>query len=162
MYESAAQLADPEWQQYVRTVAPDMEIAAKVLAMLDEMAIANESDALSEAASDSPRAVRASSSLPNGTELGRFVISSFVGQGGMGSVYSARDPDLNREVALKVIGQRGETSNPEGFFREAQAASALNHPNIVTVYEVIRSGSTAAIAMELVTGTSLRSLCGTA
>ena len=79
IYESAAQLAEPEWQQYVRMVAPDVEIAAKVLAMLDDMAIADESDALSEAASDSPRAVRASSSLPNGTELGRFVIRGFVG-----------------------------------------------------------------------------------
>ena len=48
------------------------------------------------------------------------------------------------------------------FIREAQAASSLNHPNIVTVYEVIRSGPTVAIAMELVTGTSLRHLCGTA
>ena len=58
----------------------------------------------------------------------------------MGKVYSAHDPDLNREVALKVIAAKAEASSSERFIREAQAASALNHPNIVTVHEVIRSG----------------------
>ena len=102
------------------------------------------------------------SRLPNGTSLGRFVITGFVGQGGMGRVYSAHDPDLDREAALKVITLKAETSSSERFIHEAQAASALNHPNIVTVYEVIRSGPTVAIAMELVNGTSLRHHCGTA
>src|SRR5205823_3045806 len=54
------------------------------------------------------------------------------------------------------------TSSSERFIREAQAASALNHPNIVTVYDVIRSGPRVAIAMELVTGTTLRRFCNTA
>jgi serine/threonine protein kinase/WD40 repeat protein len=102
------------------------------------------------------------SSLPTGASLGRFVITGFVGQGGMGRVYSAHDPDLNREAALKVIAQQAEASSSERFVREAQAASALNHPNIVTVYEVIRSGPTVAVAMELVSGTSLRHHCGKA
>src|SRR5262249_14532477 len=101
-------------------------------------------------------------SLPYGTVLGRFLITGFVGQGGMGRVYSAHDPDLNREVALKVIAHGAEPSSSERFIREAQAASALNHPNIVTVYEVIRSGPMVAIAMELVAGSSLRHFCGTA
>jgi serine/threonine protein kinase len=100
--------------------------------------------------------------LPHGVALGRFVVTGYVGQGGMGQVYSAHDPDLNREVALKVIAREAETSSSERFIREAQAASALNHPNIVTVYEVIRSGPRVAIAMELVTGTSLRHFCGAA
>jgi eukaryotic-like serine/threonine-protein kinase len=84
------------------------------------------------------------------------------GEGGMGRVYSAHDPDLNREVALKVIARTADASGSEAFIREAQAASALNHPNIVTVYEVIRSGPMVAIAMELVAGISLRRFCGTA
>jgi serine/threonine protein kinase len=109
-----------------------------------------------------PAATPPSSRLPNGAALGRFVITGFVGEGGMGRVYSAHDPDLNREVALKVIAQRAEASASERFIREAQAASALNHPNIVTVYDVIHAGSTVAIAMELVNGTSLRHCCGTA
>lgn len=163
IYESAAQLTEAQRQQYVHTVAPDTEIAGRVLAMLEEMAASEDGEAsLEPARSGNPAADPVSGSLPDGTEFGRFVITGFVGQGGMGKVYSAHDPDLNRAVALKVIGHPAETSGNESFFREAQAASALNHPNIVTVYDVIRSGPTAAIAMELVTGTSLRNLCGTA
>src|SRR3954471_3092169 len=161
IYEAAAPLSEPERQQYVDTAAPDAEIAGKVLAMLDQMGTAADSDAFPEPGySSDATAAPLPSRLPNGSVLGRFVITGFVGQGGMGRVYSAYDPDLNRQVALKVIGQKAEASAPESFFGEAQAASALNHPNIVTVYDVIRSGPTVAIAMELVTGTSLRNLCG--
>jgi serine/threonine protein kinase len=162
IYEAAAPLAKPERQRYVHATAPDAEIAGKVLAMLDETETID-SDAFPKPANSmNPAAASPFSSLPNGAELGRFVITGFVGQGGMGRVYSAHDPDLNREVALKVIAQRAEASSSERFILEAQAASALNHPNIVTVYEVIHSGPTVAIAMELVTGTSLRRFCGTA
>jgi serine/threonine protein kinase/WD40 repeat protein len=162
IYESAALLAEPERQQYVHATAPDREIASKVLAMLDEMETGGKSDAFSEPTYAEDHAATPSNGLPNGTALGRFVITGFVGQGGMGRVYSAHDPDLNREVALKVITQKADVSSSERFIREAQAASALNHPNIVTVHEVIRSGATVGIAMELVTGTSLRVFCGTA
>ncbi len=99
IFESAAQLAQPQWHQYVQTEAPDAEIAAKVLAMLDEMGNADEPDGPLESASDTPADVPASSSFPNGTQLGRFFITGLVGQGGIGRVYSAHDPDLNREVA---------------------------------------------------------------
>jgi Tol biopolymer transport system component len=160
LYEAAAVLTGPERQQYVYAAAPDAAIADKVLAMLDEMETTADSDAFPE--SEESPAAPPSSSLPNGVELGRFVITGFVGQGGMGSVYSAHDPDLNREVALKVIAQKAEAPSSERFIHEAQAASALNHPNIVTVHEVIHSGPTVAIAMELVAGTSLRHFCGTA
>jgi serine/threonine protein kinase len=163
IYETAAPLTEPERQQYVHAAAPDAEIAGKVFAMLDEMQ--STADAHSFSGAEYPRdpvAAPPSNCLPNGAALGRFVITGFVGQGGMGRVYSAHDPDLNREVALKVIAQKAEASSSERFIREAQAASALNHPNIVTVYEVIRSGPTVAIAMELVTGTSLRHSSGTA
>ena len=163
IYESAAQLAGPERQAYIHAAAPDREVADRVLAMLDEIRAASDGDGFPEpASSGNPAPQSPASSLPNGTSLGRFVITGFVGQGGMGRVYSAHDPDLNREVALKVITPKAEAYSSENFIREAQAASALNHPNIVTVYEVIRSGPTVAIAMELVTGTSLRHHCGTA
>jgi serine/threonine protein kinase len=165
IYEAAALLAAEERQQYVHTTAPDAEIAGKVLAMLAEMATIKDSDALLGSAYSTrtdPAAAVASSRLPKGVALGRFVITGFVGQGGMGRVYSAHDPDLDREVALKVIAQEADASSSESFIREAQAASALNHPNIVTVYDVIRSGPTVAIAMELVAGKSLRHVCSTA
>ena len=134
------------------------EIAAKVLAMLDEMESTADSDAFAEAMS-----YRAAAGPPETCRMALrlAVLSSpvFVGQGGMGQVYAAHDPDLDREVALKLIAAKDDASS-EGFIREAQAVSALNHPNIVTVHEVIRSGSMLAIAMELVTGTSLRQFCG--
>jgi eukaryotic-like serine/threonine-protein kinase len=163
IYEAAVPLTEPGRQQYVHATAPDAEIARKVLTLLDEMETASGEDAFPEpehsadASADPP-----SGNLPNGTALSRFVITGFVGQGGMGRVYSAHDPDLNREVALKVIAQETDASSSERFIREAQAASAMNHPNIVTVYEVIRYGPTAAIVMELVTGASLRLFCGAA
>jgi eukaryotic-like serine/threonine-protein kinase len=163
IYETAAQLAGPERQAYIHAAAPDHEIADKVLAMLEEMHTATDGGGFPERASTTYSAPEPpTSSLPNGTSVERFVITGFVGQGGMGSVYSAYDPDLNREAALKVIAPNAKASSSERFVREAQAASALNHPNIVTVYEVIRFGPTVAIAMELVTGTSLRHYCGTA
>jgi serine/threonine protein kinase len=163
IYEAAAPLAGPERRQYVQAAAPDAEIASKVLAMLNEMETTADLGAFREPAySEALAAAAPSGGFPTGAELGRFVITGFVGQGGMGKVYSARDPDLSREVALKVIAQKAEASSSERFIREAQAASALNHPNIVTVHEVIHSGPTLAIAMELVAGTSLRHFCGTA
>ena len=83
-------------------------------------------------------------------------------EGEWAQVYSARDPELNREVALKVIAQEANAAGSQRFIHEAQAASALNHPNIVTVHEVIHSGPTVAIAMELAAGTSLWKFCGAA
>jgi serine/threonine protein kinase len=163
IYEAAAPLAARERRQYVHATAPDAEIADKVLAMLSETEIIAGSDSFPEAANTTnPAAVTHSGGLTRGAALGRFVITGFVGEGGMGRVYSAHDPDLNREVALKVIAQQADASSSEQFIHEAQAASALNHPNIVTVYEVIRTGPTAAIVMELVNGTSLRRFCATA
>lgn len=78
----------------------------------------------------------------------------------MGEVYSARDTELGRAVALKFLPhQSSDTKAVERLISEARAASGLNHPNIVTVYEVIRSDSSLAIAMELVEGVPLRALC---
>lgn len=163
IYESAASLAGPERQAYIHAASPDPEIADRVLAMLDEVRVASDGDGFPEPASSNyPAPEPPARLLPNGASLSRFVITGFVGQGGMGRVYSAHDPDLDREVALKVITPKAGAYSSESFIREAQAASALNHPNIVTVYEVIHSGPTVAIAMELVAGASLRHYCGTA
>lgn len=163
IYETAASLSEPERPRYVRTAAPDEEIAAKVLAMLAGTETFGDSTAYTQpiAAATQPGAGEPAGHLPNGASVGRFIVTGFVGQGGMGRVYAAHDPDLNREVALKVIGQKADVANSERFIREAQAASALNHPNIVTVYEVIHAGPLVAIAMELVHGTSLRRFCET-
>ena len=97
-----------------------------------------------------------------GQKVGRYVLTANLGKGGMGEVYAARDADLGRNVAVKLLPhvRTGESSPVARFLHEAKAASALNHPNIVTIYEVIHSDSHFAIAMELVDGISLRELCG--
>jgi serine/threonine-protein kinase len=93
-----------------------------------------------------------------GRHLGGYEILSLLGAGGMGEVYRARDVKLGREVALKVLA-RPAGSDPaylQRFEDEARLASALNHPNIVTIYGVGEEGDIAYIAMELVRGRTLR------
>jgi serine/threonine protein kinase len=97
-----------------------------------------------------------------GVQVDRFRITRGLGRGGMGEVYSAEDTALGRNVALKFLALEAAPSEAvEQVTREARAASALNHPNIVTVHEVIRYGETPVIVMELIDGTALRTLCGT-
>ena len=95
-----------------------------------------------------------------GDHVGPYRLVSRVGAGGMGEVYRARDEKLQRYVALKIL-PRELAMNPEALRRfesEARSASALNHPNIVTIYEVSRSEDIAWIAMELIDGEDLRTM----
>ena len=95
-----------------------------------------------------------------GKKLGRYEILAHLGAGGMGEVYRAKDADLGRMVALKLLPQASQT-DPERLHRfehEARAASALNHPNIVTIYEIGYEDGVPFIAMELVEGNTLRVL----
>jgi tetratricopeptide (TPR) repeat protein/tRNA A-37 threonylcarbamoyl transferase component Bud32 len=92
---------------------------------------------------------------------GRFVTRGVIGRGGMGVVMRARDPELDRDVALKVLlpaqwrGTEQSIGAPR-LQREAQAMARLSHPNVVTVYEMGTAGEARFIAMELVEGTTLR------
>src|SRR3989442_1284681 len=98
--------------------------------------------------------------LATGIKLGPYEVLAPLGAGGMGEVYRARDTRLGREVAIKVL-PAGLSSDPERlkrFEREARSASALNHPNIVTIHDIGSSGSISYIAMELVNGESLRAV----
>src|SRR5262245_47379735 len=85
-----------------------------------------------------------------GKQIGRFEVLEPIGRGGAGEVYKGRDLVLGRTVALKFVAPdvAHTASASRRFIREAQAASTLNHPNIVTVHEVISAGSLSAIAME--------------
>ena len=97
--------------------------------------------------------------IPSGTKLGRYEIRSKIGAGGMGEVYLAEDTKLDRQVALKILPNEvaGEEDRVRRFVREAKAASALNHPNILTVYEIGETeDGTNYIATELIDGHSLR------
>ncbi len=97
-----------------------------------------------------------------GCKVGRYEVVRLVGQGSTGDVYSGLDCELNRPVALKFMssGFAEAIAGTQSFVREAQAASALNHPNIVTIYEVIMHDSLPVIVMELVEGAALRNICG--
>jgi Tol biopolymer transport system component len=90
--------------------------------------------------------------------VGPYRIVSSLGEGGGGVVYRAWDPRLAREVALKVLRDRpgGGPQRAQRFTAEARAASALNHPNIVTVFDAAFDGSTPYIVSELITGRTLR------
>jgi TolB-like protein/Flp pilus assembly protein TadD len=92
-----------------------------------------------------------------GEHLGHFRITAKIGSGGMGEVYRARDEQLHRDVAIKVLSAPAVSSpgSRSRLIREARAASHLNHPNICTVYEVGESDGHSYIAMELVEGQPL-------
>ena len=102
--------------------------------------------------------------LPSGTRLGPYEITSPLGAGGMGEVYRARDARLGRDVAVKVLPADfgADAERRRRFEQEARAASALNHPNIVSIYDIGSEGGIAYIAMELIEGTSLRNLSDSA
>jgi non-specific serine/threonine protein kinase len=95
--------------------------------------------------------------MESGDNLGPYRIVEKIGAGGMGEVYRAHDSRLQRTVAIKVLAPRLATVDRiERFEQEARAASALNHPNILTIHDVGRHGDTAYFAMEWVDGRTLR------
>src|SRR5919204_494338 len=99
-------------------------------------------------------------SLEPGTKLCRYEIRSKIGAGGMGEVYLAEDTRLYRNVALKILPAElaSNKDRMRRFEQEAQAAAALNHPNIATIHEIGESDGTNFIAMEFVDGFTLRQL----
>src|SRR5882724_5171266 len=111
---------------------------------------------LSQAMNESVRRLSDEPSLVDRT-LDRYLVLSLLGSGGMGEVYRARDTKLGREVAIKVLPASFSSSKDRlRFEREARAASALNHPNILTIYEIEQVGEHRFIAAEFVDGETLR------
>ena len=95
-----------------------------------------------------------------GTHFGRYEISSKLGEGGMGEVYAARDPELDRPVAIKLLPREftNDADRRSRFRQEARVVSALNHPNIITIYEVGENEEGSFLATEFVEGVTLREL----
>ena len=98
-------------------------------------------------------------------QLGRYRVVKELGRGAMGVVYKAEDPSLGRMVAIKTIllaadpdGGDGNDDNQARFFQEAKAAGGLNHPNIITIYDLGMQGELAYMAMELLGGDELRTI----
>lgn len=119
----------------------------------------SESDNASAAAAEHPEP--RAEPLARGAHVGRYVVVSLLGKGGMGEVYLAYDPELDRKVAVKVlqVASGAGTSVEQKqlrLLREAQAMARLSHPNVVAVHDVGAFGERVFLAMELVDGTTLR------
>ncbi|MCG8557983.1 MAG: serine/threonine protein kinase [Proteobacteria bacterium] len=100
--------------------------------------------------------------LRAGDKLGRYVIRELLGEGGMGVVYSAYDPDLDRRVALKMLRGAPDAGEDRAYetgtarlMREAQAMAQLSHPNVLPIFDVGRSGARVFIATEIIDGSTL-------
>jgi predicted Ser/Thr protein kinase len=103
----------------------------------------------------------ASSLLPRGTNLGRYVLLDCIGRGGTAVVYSAYDPELERKVAIKLLradlpGIAPGSGPRRQLLREAQAIAHLSHPNVIVIYDVGTFGDQVFLAMEFIRGRSLR------
>ncbi len=98
--------------------------------------------------------------LENGSRLGHYEIIEPIGTGGMGEVYLARDQMLDRQVAVKILNERfsDDESNLSRFIREAQTASALNHPNILVIHEIGACEDAQFIVSEFIEGKTLRQI----
>ncbi|HWB75412.1 MAG TPA: serine/threonine-protein kinase [Nannocystaceae bacterium] len=96
------------------------------------------------------------SAIAAATAIGRFAVLGAIGAGGMGQVFSAYDPQLDRRVALKLLHGAGSVLERQRLVREAQALARLSHPNVVTVHEVGEHEGHVFVAMEFVEGATLR------
>lgn len=106
-----------------------------------------------------PAAMLRPGEVPRGTSVGRYLIIERIGEGAMGSVYLAYDPDLDRRVAVKLLRPEHREEQAELYrarlIREAQAMARLAHPNVVSVYDAGSFGSRVFVAMEYVDGPNL-------
>jgi Tol biopolymer transport system component len=139
---------DPELRREVESLLASHEVASE--GFLERPAIEEMESVVAVPSGRKP--------LPRGSRLGGFEIVGPLGAGGMGEVYKARDPRLGRDVAIKVlpIDVASDRERLKRFEKEARSASALNHPNIVTIYETGTSDGLPWIAMEHVEGETLR------
>ncbi len=118
-------------------------------------------------ASDSPARTPSSepaAELDSGARLGRYIVQSRLGSGGMGIVYLALDPELDRKLAIKIVrpdagGSSGSGETGARLMREAQALAKLSHPNVVAIHDVGTLGDALFIAMEFIPGQTLRHWC---
>lgn len=149
IYYAALALPPEQRDAYVADHCSDADIRDQLLHLL--------SGQTETVVGGSGSAKKQSPTLPVGIRLGHYIIQRPLGSGGMGFVYEALDENLNRTVAVKVLPVSSyDEASRKRFWREAEAASALNHANIVTVYAVGREGEVDFIAMELVSGQTLQ------
>src|SRR5215467_14031691 len=148
--------ADDELRQEVETLLESHEKAGDFLVEPPSDAAA---EVVAEHWTETIPAAQPATRLEDGAALGRYVVQRGLGGGGMGTVYAAFDPELNRKVALKLVRpEAGKLDTNEGrrrLLREAQAMAQLSHPNVIAVYDVGTFADQVFIAMEYVEGSTL-------
>jgi serine/threonine protein kinase len=165
LYDAAIELPAAERAEYAQEAcAGDDDLRRELLSLLDAQQKVGdfmESPALDIAA----RGVAQETSSVNqssfiGRELGPYTIEKLLGAGGMGEVYLAHDAKLKRQVALKILPPQfiSDPEHVKRFEREAHAVSALNHPNLITIYDIGISDGVQFIATEFVAGKTVRDL----
>lgn len=165
LLDAALDLPEGERERFVvQAAAGDAALRGEVLSLLKARSQASrfmERSAMKVAA----QALARDSNLITpeslvGREFGNYKIESLLGSGGMGEVYLAHESRLNRRVALKILLRHfvADAERADRFKREAEALSAMNHPNLITIYEVGESGGLKFIAMEFVEGRTLRQM----
>ena len=132
----------------------DIELRSEVESLLS--AHRNAGQFIEDSASDVAAAWTMNRALTPGRMLGQYRIEDFIGAGGAGEVYLARDTKLGRKVALKVIRQTEDDEMTARLVREARSASALNQPNILTIYEISQHDDITFIVAEYIEGSNLR------
>ncbi|HEX2490957.1 MAG TPA: serine/threonine-protein kinase [Blastocatellia bacterium] len=159
VFEAALQHEPSERLQFLEQVCGDdvelLEEIASLLASYEQAGSFIAADAIEDAAN---LLIDGASKLHRGRFIGHYRMLSMLGKGGMGEVYLAADTRLGREVALKLLPAEfaRDAERVKRFEREARIASALNHPNILTIYEIGRDGEALFIATEFIRGLTLR------
>ena len=159
LFDAAVELAPAKRGKFLKkTCGTDVELCReveKLLASFEGAESFMESPAAAEVAG---LIVENNQKLKSGQRVAHYETLRQIGEGGMGEVYLAQDTRLNRKVALKILPANltADKSRLQRFKQEAQAASALNHPNIITIYEIREFGDTHLIATEYVEGETIR------
>ncbi len=159
LYQAALELKVEERDAFLdRACAGDLELRREVASLL--AAEAKAGSFLAAGAIEDATKIMAEEDPPSlaGKTLGHYRLLSLVGSGGMGEVYLAQDTRLDRRVALKFLPSHlaQDAERLHRFEQEARAASALNHPNIITIYEIGSEGNQHFIATEFIEGETLR------
>jgi Tol biopolymer transport system component len=158
MFHSALRIPLKERDLFVRSeCGSDQSLYAEVTSLLRS----HEAESLLDHGAGSIAAdwlLATTHELPTGIRIGPYEISDEIGRGGMGTVYRAKDRRLDRDIALKFVWEAGVGSSERfpHFDREVRAASALNHPNIITIHDVGSADGVSYIACEFVDGVTLR------
>jgi eukaryotic-like serine/threonine-protein kinase len=156
--ETMAAIADGTLGADARLVAiGHVEYCDDCRRVLSHLLSRSPGDASTMSSDDGPPAPRAA--IAPGEAIGRYVVQDCIGSGSMGIVYTARDPDLGRKVAVKVLRSDPGAASSQGarlrLQREAQAMAQLSHPNVVAIYDVGVHGDDVFFAMELIKGGTL-------